>query len=378
MLCSRPFGAGGAGLAAREVHNGVRIRRLPIGGSGSGLVRRTWGYLQFHLAAAWTLLRSRWADVTVTLTTPPLLGLWGTLSRRLGGPLHVTFIMDHHPDAEFESGLVSRHSVIGRLFEALYGWTLRGADRCVTLGPRMDERARRRGVLDERLAIIPIWSRADEVVPVPHESNELRRELGFDGRFIVLYAGNAGRVHRFDELCHAMKQLAQEAPEVHFAFVGGGPRHADLRAFVETHDLGNVTFGEPVPRARLAELLSAGDLHVSSLAPEQCGVAVPCKLYGQLAAGRPALFIGPRDCETALDLQQAGAGEVFEPDQGPELARAILRLARDPERCAELGRRGRNWFLEHRERRASVVRWQVLLEDLVGVERAQGHSVQAA
>ena len=43
------------------------------------------------------------------------------------------------------------------------------------------------------------------------------------------------------------------------------------------------------------------------------GIVVPGKLYGVMAAGRPALFVGPEHCESADTIRDAGCGITVTP-----------------------------------------------------------------
>ena len=47
--------------------------------------------------------------------------------------------------------------------------------------------------------------------------------------------------------------------------------------------------------------------------PEMTGIVVPGKLYGVMAAARPALFVGPTHCETADTIRRAGCGFTIAP-----------------------------------------------------------------
>ncbi len=368
VICGSARLATGDAAPQREVHSGVEVVRVgaaPVGGRRDSLLRRIGSYARFHLAAGLRILCERHAEVLVTLTTPPLLGFWGSLAQKLGGPKHVCFLMDHHPDAEFESGMLRRESIAGRFVESLYRWTLTRATRCVALGEYQARRVLARDVDPERVEIIPIWSRAADIPECLLEANPLRERLGWNGRFVVMYSGNAGRVHRFEELLLAIETLAETTPEVLFAFVGGGPRRPEIEAFVRERGLGNVEFHDSVPRAELGHLLTAPNAHVVTLREEQVGVSVPGKLYGQLASARPVLFVGPGQCETADDLRAARAGYTFCPGEERALAAAVRLLSANPEAWARLGACGRSWFLQERESHTSCMAWRELLEGLL-------------
>jgi glycosyltransferase involved in cell wall biosynthesis len=358
----------------REVLNGVEIVRL----SGTRCVHRSalgrlLDYASFHVLAGLRTVLNSWPDVVVTLTTPPMLGVWGSLAQRFGRAKHICFLMDHHPDAEFESGMLRRTSLLGRALEAIYAWTLRTAWHNVVLGPYQGQRVLARQVDPARVSIIPIWSSGDEITHANEGAAAVRRELGWADRFVVLYSGNAGNVHCFDELLEAAASIDgstdETEPAVHFAFVGGGPRRSQIEEFVRERSLSNVSFHRRLPRELLGGLLAAADVHVTTLRPEHVGVSVPGKLYGQLASGRPVFFVGPEHCESAEDVIASGGGLTFRPGEARSLAESILALRDDPERCSEMGRSGRAWFMRQRERRVSCAAWQQLIEGVLEANR---------
>ena len=373
VLCSRgQYLASGGSTPRREVRRGVRIHRVGPRGFGQrrGIAARLLDYALFHLAVGPRVALTGWADVVVTLTTPPLVGLWGALAQTLGrAKAHVPWFMDLHPEAEFELGLVQRTSPLGRLLRALASLETRFAKRAVVLGPYQGERVTQRGLPSERLVEIPVWSSKEDVEPCAPEDNPLRDAYGWQDRFVVLYSGNAGLVHRFDELLDAAEIVAARAPEVLFAFVGGGPRRGEIEAEAKRRKLPNVDFKGYVPRETLRHSLPAGDVHFVSLEPAQTGVAVPGKLYGILAAGRPVLFVGAERCESADAVRDGSAGFTFGPGDGAALAKAILELRADRELRERLGANARRAFLARYERRVACGQWSDLLTHLMGTQR---------
>ncbi|QDU67137.1 glycosyltransferase family 4 protein [Engelhardtia mirabilis] len=369
VVCSRgKYDRGQAQAPAREVRAGVEIRRLRATSFGKRrtLVHRALDYVSFHALAAFEVARSRWADVVVTLTTPPLLGLCGRLAQITSGAKHVHFVMDLHPDAEFELGMVSPRSALGRLLDWGCGHPMRRAEANVVLGPYQGARVAAKGVDADRIHEIPVWSRADEVTPIDHADNPLREAQGWSERFVVMYSGNAGLVHQFEELLDAAQRLDREAPEVLFAFVGGGPRRPEIEAQARALGLSNVSFADYVPREQLSHSLCAADVHFMSLRPEQTGVAVPGKLQGILASARPVLFVGAERCESADTIRDARAGLTFTPGDGQALADAILALRAEPDRRRMMGERGRAAFLETFEQGRCCEAWRLLLEEICG------------
>ena len=79
-----PLQAGRAQPAAFEIREGVHIHRVPATSLGR---RGTWSrmtdYLSFYGGAAFKALRLPKFDLVVTLTTPPIIGLIGTILKRV-------------------------------------------------------------------------------------------------------------------------------------------------------------------------------------------------------------------------------------------------------------------------------------------------------
>ena len=54
---------------------------------------------------------------------------------------------------------------------------------------------------------IPVWSRRDEIYPLPRDANPLRKSLGLERAFVAMYSGNLGLAHSFDEFLEAARRL---------------------------------------------------------------------------------------------------------------------------------------------------------------------------
>ncbi len=184
-----------------------RVRATSLGRRGT-LARMT-DYLSFYAGALVRAMILRRFDAVVTLTTPPIIGLVGTILRLLKGSRHVFWSMDLHPDASLALGRMSPSNPIVRALGALSALVYRQADRVVVLGPYMADRVSMKGVDDARIRTIPVWSRRDEVYPIPRESNALRRSLGLGDAFVAMYSGNLGLAHSFDEFIEAAPSAAR-------------------------------------------------------------------------------------------------------------------------------------------------------------------------
>jgi hypothetical protein len=106
------------------------------------------------------------------------------------------------------------------------------------------------------------------------------------------------------------------------------------------------------------------DVHLISMRPEMTGIVAPGKLFGVMAAGRPAVFVGPEHCESADAIRLAGCGLTVAPGDVDGLVAALTRLADDPSLARQMGERGRSAFLATYERKLGCERWHELIGGL--------------
>jgi glycosyltransferase involved in cell wall biosynthesis len=223
-------------------------------------------------------------------------------------------------------------------------------------------------VRPERITTVPVWSRRDEIYPMARAGHPLREQLGLGDKFVAMYSGNLGLAHSFDELLEAARRL-RDRPDIVFLIVGGGPRTADVRDAKSREELENIRLLDYFPRAQLHASLSLADVHLISMRREMTGIVVPGKLYGAMASGRPALFVGPEHCESADTIRRTDCGMTVRLGDANGLVEALTHLAANPLEAERLGRQGRSAFLATFEREECCARWNAILADLVRTPR---------
>jgi peroxiredoxin len=271
--------------------------------------------------------------------------------------------MDLHPDASLALGRFSRQNPVVAALAWLGDRIYRQADKVVVLGAYMADRIAAKGVRPDRIVTIPVWSRQDEIYPVPREGHPLRAALGLEGAFVAMYSGNLGLAHSFDEILEAARQLRDRA-DIVFLVVGAGPRLAEVKQAQTSEGLSNLRFLESVPRDELHLSLTVADVHLISMRREMTGIVVPGKLYGAMASGRPAIFIGPDHCESADTVREAGCGLTLRQGDADGLVEALTNLAADAERVQRMGLRGRAAFLAEYEKARCCALWSHALAAL--------------
>jgi glycosyltransferase involved in cell wall biosynthesis len=347
---------GGERLPPTEVYKSVRIERAWATGFGKGnIIKRLSDYLSFYLGASWRLLRLPRHDVVMALTTPPLVGLIAVIIGRLRGMRVVALVQDIYPDVAVSLGALRKRNPATRFLDYLSRLMLRKSDRIIVLGECMRERVISKigERFSPRVDVIHNWADGTEIKPLGAEENAFSAEQNLNGKFVLLFSGNLGRVNEFSTILNAARILRERA-DILFLFIGEGAKAVEIENFIEEHGLGNIRMLPYQPRQTLRHSLAAGHASLVTLADGLAGLSVPSKTYGILAAGRPILFVGdPRSCVARI-VTDNNCGEVIPSGDSRRLARIISDWASDKRKLTHLNAAARKAFEEHFDRPRAV------------------------
>jgi len=358
-------------LPKTESIRGISVHRVRTTNFGRGrLIKRAFDYLTFYLSAARCLMAmAKAGDVIVAKTDPPLLSVLAFPIAYWHSARLVNWLQDLYPEVAVALGIPLISQLAGPIAR-LRDISLRRAACNVAISASMADRLRKLGVSSNRVAVIHNWSDDRAIFPVNAADNPLRTKWGLKGKFVVGYSGNLGRAHEFDTILAAANNLRAH-PDVAFVVIGGGKQFELLAARVRDVCLSDAFRFLPYqPREQLRYSLTLPDVHWISMRPEVEGTIFPSKFFGVAAAGRPIIALTARQAEMASLVREHACGCVVEPGDAEALTEVILRLARDPQECEELGRQARAMLEAKFTRDASMQLWQDLLGPLLGQKLA--------
>lgn len=284
------------------------------------------------------------------------------------------WLMDLYPEALAASGRLSAGNPLYRWYFEKRQRALSASDLLLFLGETQRQRLETKRLKDQEsqtaVAIVPPWDDRGNIALATEESL----------RNLALYAGNLGEAHCFEEILAAAPFLPGEW-RIRFAVRGAklaelkekakGISHGltrmdtdGVRAAAPTGLKGECSaLGDPSarnvsPSAENAEaqdgckfrtpgavvhvsgyaseeetpgLLASARVHLITMSPGWEGIVVPSKLYGCIRTGRPVLFMGPENADTAREIRRNDWGMVLPPGaSGEKVAGAILELAARP------------------------------------------------
>jgi colanic acid biosynthesis glycosyl transferase WcaI len=179
---------------------------------------------------------------------------------------------------------------------------------------------------------------------------------------IALYAGSMGDKQGLELLAEVAERLRPH-PHIRLVLCGAGAARPRLERALAGR--ANVILLSPQPEVRLNALLNAADIH---LLPQRAAAetfALPSKLAGILASGRP-LIAQAEGGELAAATR--GCGTLVAPGDAEAMAKAIIELAADSKR-RRLGQIARQLAEDHLDREAIIARYEQRLSWLVTSSR---------
>jgi glycosyltransferase involved in cell wall biosynthesis len=334
----------------RYTLKGVQVFTLPLGKRRGTLGRYVFEYAAFFLWASLLLparmWRRRYAVVEVN-TLPDFLVFAATTARWMGA----TVVLDMHeitPEFYVSKYRARRDSWWIRLLERVEKRSFDFADHVITINEPIRELLAGRGLPRSKSSVI--MNAVDEglfgagtaaTVPVPDAP----------GRFVMMYHGTLTSVYGLELAIEALALARRDLPDAELWILGAGPERDALERLAHRRGLGaQVRLLAPVPPTDVAAWVDRCDVGVLPMRRDVfLEFAFPNKLSEYMVRGKAVLM--PR-LRTIRHYFSDAALAYFEPDDAADLARQMVRLARDPALRARLAARARAEY--------APIRWDVM------------------
>jgi putative colanic acid biosynthesis glycosyltransferase WcaI len=358
VLAGRPSYNADASRFRPEGPRAIRVRSSTA--SRQTLMGRVGNYASYALLALGRALALPRPDVVVSMTDPPASGVIGALVAARHRCPHVHICHDLYPDIAVALGrLTNRHLI--RAWRAVNRQVWSRAAAIVVVGRDMKQRFVRNGVPAAKLSFVPTWSEKHEVDR--KKAQDVREQLGWTGRFVVMHAGNIGLAQNLGMLPDVAQRLRAHE-DILFVCLGDGAGKPALVREANRHGLANIAFLPHRPKDEAQVLMAAADLHLVSLVGGLYGCAAPSKTYGVMAAGRPFVASVDPQSEPALIVDEFDCGRWVPAGDPAAVAASILELRTSD--LDAMGQRCRNAMTTRYERSAGTGAIRQLLERVAG------------
>lgn len=288
----------------------------------------------FAASSFFPLLAQRsWKPDRIIGVVPTLFCTPGMrLLAKLSGAKTLLHIQDYEVDAMLGLGMAGKGKggKVARLASRFERSGLHNVDNVSTISRSMMNKAREKGVPDDRVIFFPNWSEVSRFRDVTQaEATALRQQLGLPAdKKIILYSGNIGEKQGLETAIEAAERLKDKPWE--FVIVGQGGGKARLEKMAAERGLSNVRFFPLQPYEALPALLKMADCHLVIQKRGAADAVLPSKLTNILAVGGNAVITAESETELGqLCLNYPGIAVCVEPESTPALVQGI-------EACLEL------------------------------------------
>ncbi len=299
-------------------------------------LKRMLFYLSFMFSSFVAGLFIRESFDVVYATSPPLfVGLSGYVLSRLKNAKFVFEVRDLWPDSAIALGELNNDRFIlwaRRLEEFFY----RKAQKITVVTSGIMETLRRRKVPPQKLCLVKNGTNTRYFKNVGAGE---KVKLGLRDKFVVGYFGILGLAQGMEFLCDVIAKV-KSYKDIHFVFVGEGPKKEMIEALKSQKKLGNLSLLGEIPREKIARYISVCDVSLVPLQKNELFLgALPSKMFDNMACERPLILSVAGEAQKVL--QESGAGIFVEPENADQMIAAILKLKSNPLLREKMGENGR-------------------------------------
>lgn len=350
------------GLYAEQNFEGVRVLRSYIYPAiHQSYLWRVVAFFSFMFSSILTALRLRDVDLVLG-TTPPIfqaISAWVVAVLR-----HKPFLLevrDLWPEFGISMGVL-KNPVIITLSRWLERFLYKRATHILVNSPAYRENLLAKGVPGDKVTYIPYGTDVDMFNP-SNDGSSVRKELGLEDEFVVLYAGAMGQANDIDTLLRAAERL-KENRGVTFVLFGDGKERARLESEVKRLGLANVVFAGTRPKKEMPAIIASADLCLAILQNIPAfRTTYPNKVFDYMAAGRATVII--IDGITRELIETSRGGVYIHPADDAMLAQKILDLSQNLEQVKLMGANAREYLVKNLNRQDKLAETLDLLKSLV-------------
>jgi glycosyltransferase involved in cell wall biosynthesis len=339
------------GMAAEQELDGVRVLRVFMAPSiHRSYFVRILSYISFMFSSVWAALQVKDADLVIG-TSPPIFQAFAAwMAAFLLRKPFLFEVRDLWPQFAIDMKVI-RNPVVIYLAHAVEKFLYDRAAHVWVNSPAYKPYIVGRGVPEKKITFIPYGTDVSMFTPEV-DGSAVRCEYGWDGKFVVLYAGAMGQANDIYTILRAADRLRGD-PKIRFALFGDGKEGEKIRAEAQRLKLDNVLFAGAAPKTKMPAVVAAADVCLAILQDiPGFRMTYPNKVFDHMAAGRATILVIDG---VIRDVIVASGGGVFVPPADDErLAQVIRELADDPVRVKRMGEQAHTYLVQNFDRREKL------------------------
>lgn len=345
----------------KEIINGIEVRRVwTFITPNEGFILRTLNYLIYMtLSLIYSLLFIKRVDVVIATTPQFFCALAGKYAAKLKKSKFILELRDLWPESIVAVGALKNRFIIN-LLEKIEINLYKSADIIISVTKSFKENLTQRGIDSNKIFIIyngvyfETFTNGKEI-----DDKDLKEFLS--SGFKIGYIGTIGMAHALSTVIEAAELLKNT--DVKFAIVGSGAERQILEEKIKERNLNNVKIFSLRPKEEIPSIIKKLDLFLVHLKKNDLfKTVIPSKIFEGMFMKKPIL-IGV-DGEARAIVDEARAGEYFEPENSSELVKKIIHLKNSENLLKEYGENGFLFVSEHFDRKKAALKFYDLIEKI--------------
>jgi len=336
------------GLYTEQDIEGVRVLRSFIYPAlHRSYLWRIFSFLSFMVSSVLTALRVRDVDLVMGTSPPIFQAVSAWVVAFLRRKPFLLEVRDLWPEFGVSMGVLKNPLLIA-IARWVESFLYARATHILVNSPAYKEYMLDKNVPAEKISYIPYGTDVDMFTP-DVDGSSVRRDLGLEDKFVVLYAGALGQANDIDTLLRAAERL-KDKENIRFVLFGDGKERVRLQAEAERMGLDNLIFAGVRSKKEIPAVIASSDACLAILQDiPMFRTTYPNKVFDYMAAGKPTVLV--IDGVVRRVIEEADGGAFVEPGNDEMLADTVLELAGHPERVKDMGGNARDYLVKHLDRR---------------------------
>ena len=317
-------------------------------------------FFSFMVSSFFISMKIKNVDV-VWGTSPPIFqSVTAWLVSKIKRAPFLLEIRDLWPAFAIAVGILKNKFLI-RLSLWLEGFLYHRADKIIVNSPGYIEHVKNKG--GKNISLIPNGS--DPANFPSLNTDQIRKELGWTNKFILLYSGAHGMSNDLPVILEAAK-LIQKHDDIKIVFIGDGKEKSSLMVMSEKMKLSNVDFLDPIPKNKISEYIQASDACIAILKPvELYKTTFPNKVFDYMASGKPIIL--SIDGVIRDVVESADCGIFCEPGNPQAVADAFMEMYKNRKKLDKMGQRGKVYVQQNYNRIKIAKEFSELIEKMAKI-----------
>jgi len=323
-------------LWSKEVINGVDVFWVnSFKNDRTSKFQRAWYYLSSSLIQTIALSGVKDIDLIVCMSMPLTSIFFSFVQCVIRKIPFAIDVRDLPTDTAVELNYFKKNLLIDIVLR-IEKFIFSRSDCLIPVSEGWGNRLKEKGISSKKITVIPLGFEGTEIYEEHADWNrDIRAELDFYGKFVIVYTGTLGHVFDISTVLKAAEKT-KHINEIVYLFAGGGQCLNKYKKYARDNNL-NCLFLGPRPKLDVPLFCSQMDLCICPYNEgKYLGSILGNKIFDYMGNGAATIFSGPEGDVSQL-IEKSNGGVCVPTGDSDAMVKEILYLYNNPEKLNTLG-----------------------------------------